>query len=264
MSHSASNIRNSSVPAPAVRVRGLVKAYGRHRVLDRLDLDVAPGEFVALLGKSGSGKTTLLRMLGNLDRITEGTLEAPLAKAVVFQEPRLLPWKRAWQNVALGVRAPDRKARAAALLGEVGLDDFTHVWPSTLSGGQAQRVALARALVREPKLLLLDEPFGALDALTRISIHRLVLSLWQTHRPAILLVTHDVEEALLLADRALVLAHGRITHAEPISLPRPRSTDHPEFRASRRRLLGWLGVQEQADTDGAVATLTRLPRGSLR
>ncbi len=196
----------------AVRVRGLSKQYAGRAVLDGLDLDIAPGEFVALLGRSGSGKTTLLRTLAGLAGADHGALEAPLAKAIVFQEPRLLPWKRTLQNVALGLRVGDARGRAAAMLDEVGLADRAAAWPAALSGGQAQRVALARALVREPKLLLLDEPFGALDALTRIDMHRLVLSLWRTHRPAVLLVTHDVDEAVLLADRVLVLAEGRVAH----------------------------------------------------
>ncbi len=223
-----------------------------------------PGEFVALLGRSGSGKTTLLRALAGLDSVAAGTVEAPLAKTVVFQEPRLMPWKRAWQNVALGLRAENARARAAASLREVGLEEFADAWPATLSGGQAQRVALARALAREPNLLLLDEPFGALDALTRISMHQLVLSLWKVHQPAVLLVTHDVDEALLLADRVLVLAEGRVASAEAVDLPRPRSTDHPEFRALRRHLLRTLGVEENALPPEGVLAAARLFRGPQR
>lgn len=235
---------------PAVRVRGAVKRFGSLTVLDGLDLDVARGEFVALLGRSGSGKTTLLRALGSLDRLTAGSVHAPSAVATVFQEHRLLPWKRAWQNVVLGLRVPDQRARAKAALAEVGLADKEEAWPAALSGGQGQRVALARALVREPELLLLDEPFGALDALTRIGMQALVRALCAAHRPAVLLVTHDVDEAVQLADRVLVLAEGRIAHEEVIRLAGPRSADHPEFRAIRRRLLAELGV---GASDEAVA-----------
>ena len=242
----------------SVHARGLTRRFGSRAVLDSLDLDIAPGEFVALLGRSGSGKTTLLRALAGLDRVSEGLLEAPLATATVFQEPRLMPWKRAWQNIALGLRVPDARKRALAALAEVELADFADAWPATLSGGQAQRVALARALAREPKLLLLDEPFGALDALTRISMHRLVKTLWRTHKPAVLLVTHDVDEAALLADRVLVLSEGRIAHQETIGLIAPRSVDQPEFRALRRRLLSSLGVETPAlETEPALATLPR-------
>jgi len=232
---------------PAVKVRAAVKRFGATTVLDGLHLDIASGEFVALLGRSGSGKTTLLRALGRLDRLSSGTIDAPLAIATVFQEHRLLPWKRAWQNVLLGLRGPDGRKRAEAALAEVGLADQANAWPATLSGGQGQRVALARALVREPKLLLLDEPFGALDALTRISMHKLVRTLCAAHHPAVLLVTHDVDEAVLLADRVLVLSEGRISHEETIRLQTPRSPDHAEFRAIRRRLLTQLGVDESLE-----------------
>ena len=235
---------NRETGDPAVKVRAAVKRFGATTVLDRLHLDIAPGEFVALLGRSGSGKTTLLRALGGLARLNAGSIDAPLAIATVFQEHRLLPWKRAWQNVVLGLRGANVRRRAEAALREVGLADHSNAWPATLSGGQGQRVALARALVREPKLLLLDEPFGALDALTRISMHRLVRSLCAAHHPAVLLVTHDVDEAVLLADRVLVLTEGRIGHEEIIRLASPRSSDHVEFRTVRRRLLAQLGVEE--------------------
>ena len=155
--------------------------------------------------------------------------------AVAFQEPRLVPWKRVLANVALGLRVADPQASARTALDEVGLAERASAWPATLSGGEAQRASLARALVREPCLLLLDEPFSALDALTRITMHRLVLSLWARHRPAVLLVTHDVDEALALADRVLVLGEGRITHSSPIGLPRPRDRDRPDLVALRLR-----------------------------
>jgi sulfonate transport system ATP-binding protein len=226
----------------AASVRGLSRTFGGRTVLDGLDLDIAPGEFVALIGRSGSGKSTLLRALAGLDREVTGQLSAASPVSVAFQEPRLVPWKRVLDNVALGLRAADPAAAARTALDEVGLTERAGAWPLTLSGGEAQRASLARALVREPRLLLLDEPFSALDALTRITMHRLVLSLWIRHQPAVLLVTHDVDEALALADRVLVLGHGQIEHSSRVTVPRPRVRDHPELVALRLRLLTDLGV----------------------
>ncbi|MFC4589816.1 ABC transporter ATP-binding protein [Sphaerisporangium corydalis] len=230
------------LPRRVAAVRGLTRRFGDRTVLDELDLDVHAGEFIALLGRSGSGKSTLLRALAGLDRDVEGGLEVTGTVAVAFQEPRLVPWKRVEANVALGLAAPDAAARARRALEEVELTGRAGAWPLTLSGGEAQRASLARALVREPELLLLDEPFSALDALTRITVHRLVLRLWAAHRPAVLLVTHDVDEALVLADRVLVLDGGRIAHEAAISAGRPRHRDHPELVALRARLLTALGV----------------------
>ncbi|MBN8938993.1 MAG: ABC transporter ATP-binding protein [Rhizobiales bacterium] len=229
---------------PVVRVSGLTRAFGGPNILDGLDLDIAPGSFVALLGRSGSGKSTLLRTLAGLDQAPAGTVAVPRERAVVFQEPRLVPWKRVWRNVALGLRGPDIRERALVALTEVGLSHRTEAWPLTLSGGEAQRTALARALVREPKLLLLDEPFASLDALTRLRMQGLVASLWRAHAPAVLLVTHDVDEALLLADRAVILDRGRIAADIPIRLARPRRHGDPAFIALRARLLAELGVDE--------------------
>ncbi|TQM31377.1 ABC transporter ATP-binding protein [Nocardia bhagyanarayanae] len=231
-----------------VRVRDAGRSFDGRAVLRGVDLDIAPGEFVALLGASGSGKSTLLRAIGGLDSGFTGTLEAPRSKAIVFQEHRLIPWITVWRNVILGVDGKGVRERALTALEEVGLAAKAEVWPATLSGGEAQRVALARALVRNPDLLLLDEPFGALDALTRLKAQALVARLWQQHRPAVLLVTHDVEEALLLADRALVLRDGRIAESFDIAIPRPRSVIDPEFSALRRRLLLALGVNPDAPT----------------
>jgi sulfonate transport system ATP-binding protein len=230
---------------PAAQVRGLSRAFGGRVVLDGVDLDIAPGEFVAMLGVSGTGKSTLLRALAGLDREVTGELSVPGPVAVAFQEPRLLPWRRVLANVALGLRVPDAGAVAGRALEEVGLTERADAWPLTLSGGEAQRAALARALVREPSLLLLDEPFSALDALTRIAMHRLVLRLWERHRPAVLLVTHDVDEALILADRVLVLASGRIVFSGPVEVPRPRDRDNPGLTALRHRLLTELGVNTE-------------------
>ncbi len=187
---------------------------------------------MALLGRSGTGKTTLLRILGGLDPGYDGDVLVPQHRAVVFQEPRLIPWLRVLPNVTLGLRpgAGGRaglRQRGLAALEEVGLADHAGAWPVTLSGGEAQRVALARALVREPQLMLLDEPFGALDALTRTRMHALLQDLCARHRPAVLLVTHDVDEAILLADRALVLVDGPITLDAPVSLGRPTGPGRP-------------------------------------
>jgi sulfonate transport system ATP-binding protein len=196
--------------SPAVVVTHLRRAYGSRIVIDNLNLRIERGEFVVLLGESGCGKTTLLRALAGLDPIDGGRIVAPRRPAVVFQEHRLLPWESLWRNVSLGLQAPDARARARAALSEVGLGERLDDWPRNLSGGQAQRVALARALVQEPELLLLDEPFAALDALTRIRMHTLVRELVAAHRPGVLLVTHDVDEAIALADRILVMRQGRI------------------------------------------------------
>lgn len=225
-----------------VRVEGLSRSFDGRPVIDDLDLALRPGEFTALLGRSGCGKSTLLRVLAGLDREIAGTLLVPKRRAVAFQAPRLMPWKRVWRNVLLGLPGRPERAVAESALEEVGLSHRSGAWPKTLSGGEAQRASLARALVREPDLLLLDEPFGALDALTRIKAQRLVAELWQRRGCAVLLVTHDVEEALLLADRALVMRDGVIAYDTPVDLPRPRDAGDPGFIALRTRLLAELGV----------------------
>jgi sulfonate transport system ATP-binding protein len=226
----------------AVEVRGLTRQFGENAVLRGLDLAIRPGEFVALLGRSGSGKSTLLRTLAGLDPAPPGTLRVPATKSVVFQEPRLLPWKRVWRNVALGLCSTNPRGRAEAALAEVGLRHRLNAWPLTLSGGEAQRAALARALVREPALLLLDEPFAALDALTRLRMQALVTELWRAHNPAVLLVTHDVDEALMLADRVVMLEDGKITLDQAVDMPRPRRHESAAFGQQRRALLAALGV----------------------
>ncbi|HEX8344666.1 MAG TPA: ABC transporter ATP-binding protein [Actinoplanes sp.] len=229
-----------------VHIAGLTRRFGDHVVLDSLDLDIAPGQFVALLGRSGSGKSTLLRALAELDYDVagEGTLNIPANVSVVFQDSRLLPWRRVLDNVVLGLRVPDARRRGTEALAEVGLEGRERAWPNELSGGEQQRAALARSLVGEPQLLLADEPFGALDALTRIRMHGLLRELCRRHRPTVLLVTHDVDEAVLLADRVVVLDHGRISVDVDLDLPEPRSHRDPRFQQYRELLLNALGVKE--------------------
>ena len=231
-----------SLAPSVVSVRGLSRHFGERAVLKDLTLAIGAGEFVALLGASGCGKSTLLRILADLDREIEGDVDVPIRRSVAFQAPRLMPWKRVWRNVVLGLPGSADRQVAMAALDEVGIGHRADQWPKVLSGGEAQRVSLARALVREPDLLLLDEPFAALDALTRIKAQELVGELWQRHGCAVLLVTHDVEEALLLSDRVLVMKDGVIAHEEKIALERPRDVTDPEFAALRGRLLSWLGV----------------------
>lgn len=228
----------------AAEVRDLKRSFGDLRVLNRIDLDIISGEFVALLGPSGCGKSTLLRVLAGLDREISGQVRVATRRAVVFQQPRLLPWKKVWRNVVLGLphnHTSNGRELAETVLAEVGLSHRADVWPKVLSGGEAQRVALARALVREPGLLLLDEPFAALDALTRIKAQDLVSELLARHRPSVLMVTHDVDEALRLADRVLVMSPGHIDHNIPVDLDSRDSTSE-DYIALRTRLLGTLGV----------------------
>ncbi|NUR06774.1 MAG: ABC transporter ATP-binding protein [Nocardioidaceae bacterium] len=234
--------------ARVAQVRDHHRSYGDTAVLQGVDLDIAGGEFVALLGRSGSGKSTLLRSLAGLDASPASEVQVDGRTSVSFQEPRLLPWRRVTENVGLALlstaRPEERARRAATALGEVGLTEKGEEWPLSLSGGQAQRVSLARALVSEPDLLLLDEPFSALDALTRIEMHRLVLQLWARHEPAVLLVTHDVDEALMLADRVLVLDEGRLAHEWTLPTPRhARTPTHPHLSEVREQVLAALGVQ---------------------
>jgi sulfonate transport system ATP-binding protein len=220
------------------------RSFDGRGILHGVDLDVRRGEFVALLGRSGSGKSTLLRILARLDDDFGGQLWVPDRPAVAFQDSRLLPWAKVIDNVTLGLRQRGVRQRALDLLEEVGLTDRAKAWPDTLSGGEAQRAALARALIRQPELLLMDEPFGALDALTRIRMHRLLRTLCDRYRPAVLLVTHDVDEAILLADRVLVLTDGRLSLDVPVDLPVSGRRHNPAFPELRTRLLGELGVED--------------------
>ncbi len=244
-----------------VAVRGLSKSFalggGRLQVLRSLDLVIRPGECLAVVGASGSGKTTLLRVLAGLDTPDAGEVRidgSPVQgvgteRAVIYQEPRLLPWLTVLGNVAFGLEArglarPDAEERARAAIRLVGLQDFEAAFPRQLSGGMAQRAGIARALAVRPEILLLDEPLGALDAMTRITLQEELARIWQDERVTMILVTHDLEEAIVLADRVLVLPRergGRPRLIE-VSLPRPRDRSEPDFVALRRRLMAELGL----------------------
>lgn len=213
----------------AVRLDGVVKAFGPRTVLRRLDLDIPAGQFLAVVGRSGGGKSTLMRLVAGLDAPTGGTVSVggqsvsglvPQVR-LLFQDARLVPWQRILQNVGIA-RGPGWQEAANAALRDVGLADRGREWPFVLSGGQKQRVALARALVSHPAVLLLDEPFGALDALTRIEMHALTERIWRERGFTVVLITHDVAEAVALADRVIVLRHGEIALDLPVDLPRPR------------------------------------------
>ena len=237
---------NLSLQPQGVRleVRNVDKRYGARDVLKKTELTIEPGQFVAIVGRSGCGKSTLLRLVAGLESVSGGTIRldgnniAGLSEdtRIMFQDSRLLPWKRVADNVALGL-PPERRSAAADVLARVGLGDRLGEWPARLSGGQRQRVALARALVHNPRLLLLDEPLGALDALTRIEMHRLIEGLWQASGFTALLVTHDVQEAVALADRVILIEDGQIALDQRIDLPRPRSHGDAAFAAIEKRIL---------------------------
>ena len=221
-------------------LRGLGKQYAGRSVLDRIDLKIKPGEFVAVVGRSGCGKSTLLRAIAGLEQPDSGQVKIGGGGArpevrMMFQDARLLPWKTVLDNVALGL--PDGRERARAALASVGLDSRAGEWPAVLSGGQRQRVALARALVHQPQLLLLDEPLGALDALTRIEMQRLIESLWLERGFTAVLVTHDVQEAVVLADRVLLIEEGRLALDLPVGLARPRARGSADFGALEKQVL---------------------------
>jgi len=236
----------------AVRLSRFSKAYRQRPVLQQVSLDVAPGEFVALIGRSGCGKSTLLRHIAGLERADSGSVMVDGLERtrlqddtrLVFQEARLLPWKRVWQNVGLGL-AGQARACALAALDDVGLADRADDWPATLSGGQRQRVALARALVHAPRLLLLDEPLGALDALTRIEMQQLIERLWLRQGFTVLMVTHDVSEAVALADRVVLIENGALALDVAVPCARPRERASSQFAALEgailQRILGRAG-----------------------
>jgi len=253
----STNSRTDGARGVPLQLDGLSKRYGERTVLNNARLHIAPGEFVAIVGRSGCGKSTLLRLVAGLETASAGSLHIdgqPLDglrrdTRIMFQDSRLLPWKRVIDNVALGLEANARPA-AAQVLAQVGLGDRQADWPARLSGGQRQRVALARALVHNPSLLLLDEPLGALDALTRIEMHALIEDLWQRNGFTALLVTHDVQEAVVLADRVVLIEDGVIALDERIDLPRPRARGDAAFAALEERILDRV-LQRPARDDAA-------------
>ena len=238
----------------AVQVQALSKAFAGRQVLSEIELEIPAGQFVAVVGRSGCGKSTLLRLLAGLEQASSGQLlsgEQPLAQQasatrLMFQDARLLPWKKLIDNVGLGLRG-DWRPQALQALAEVGLADRANEWPAALSGGQKQRVALARALIHQPRLLLLDEPLGALDALTRIEMQQLIERLWQQHGFTVVLVTHDVAEAVALADRVILIEDGRIGLDLSIPLARPRPRASAELAALEAQVLHKVLLQPAAE-----------------
>ncbi|WP_414640256.1 ATP-binding cassette domain-containing protein [Bordetella sp.] len=234
-------------PGLSIDIDGLGRSFDGRQVLADLDLHIPSGEFVAIVGRSGCGKSTLLRLLSGLDAPTHGGIKldgVPQkgihgALRIMFQDSRLLPWKSVLDNVSLGLQGDRKQIRAQALdaLAQVGLADRAGEWPARLSGGQRQRVALARALIHGPRLLLLDEPLGALDALTRIEMQDLIERLWRQHGFTAVLVTHDVSEAVALADRVLLIENGRVTLDRRVDLGRPRERGEADFAALEHDIL---------------------------
>jgi sulfonate transport system ATP-binding protein len=234
----------------AIHVRDLRKSFGDNAVLKGIDLQIAAGQFVAIVGKSGCGKSTLLRLLLGLEQPSAGTfsfgdgavpIDNPRVARVMFQEPRLLPWASVIANVEVGLgsdrKKPGARERALATLRAVELEDKRDAWPAVLSGGQKQRASLARALVSQPRILALDEPLGALDALTRITMQRLLERMWRDQGFTALLVTHDVAEAVTIADRVIMIDNGKIALDVAVNLPRPRTRGSAEVAALEGRIL---------------------------
>jgi sulfonate transport system ATP-binding protein len=254
-----------------LRLQGLSKRYGSRDVLRSTELNVRPGEFVAIVGRSGCGKSTLLRLVAGLESASAGGvfIEGKAVQGlntdtrIMFQDARLLPWKRVLDNVALGLPAAQAD-RANEVLAQVGLAERAADWPARLSGGQRQRVALARALVHQPRLLLLDEPLGALDALTRIEMHSLIEGLWRRLGFTALLVTHDVQEAVALADRVILIEDGVIALDERVTLARPRSRGDAAFAALEKRILDRVLQHDDANEANTEAFWPGVPAHGLR
>jgi sulfonate transport system ATP-binding protein len=233
----------------SVAIEKVSIAFGGRTVLENFDIEISAGEFVAIVGRSGCGKSTLLRSVVGLEKpqsgtITLGNVAERIAEhngkpdvRVMFQDSRLLPWRRVLPNVMLGLE-PALAPQARKVLAQVGLAERANDWPATLSGGQRQRVALARALVHDPNLLLLDEPLGSLDALTRIEMQQLIEDIWRSRGFTAMLVTHDVAEAISLADRVILIEGGRVALDEVVNIPRPRTRGSARFAALEERILG--------------------------
>lgn len=244
-----------------VVINAVSKQYKGRTVLNNINLHIPSGQFVAVVGRSGCGKSTLLRLLAGLEKTSSGTLLAgniPLSEArddtrMMFQDARLLPWKSIIDNVGLGLKGKTWRAAALEALAAVGLADRANEWPAALSGGQKQRVALARALIHRPGLLLLDEPLGALDALTRIEMQDLIESLWQQYHFTVLLVTHDVSEAVAMADRVLLIEQGQIGLDLPVDLPRPRRKGSARLAELEAEVLDRVMTRSPLETEKRVA-----------
>jgi len=229
----------------SVAIKNVSIAFGERTVLEDFDVDISAGEFVAIVGRSGCGKSTLLRSVVGLETPQTGTIILGNVREhnckpdvrVMFQDSRLLPWRRILPNVMLGLE-PALIPRARKVLAQVGLAERANDWPATLSGGQRQRVALARALVHDPNLLLLDEPLGSLDALTRIEMQQLIEDVWRNRGFTAMLVTHDVAEAVSLADRVILIEGGRVALNEVVNIARPRTRGSARFAALEERILG--------------------------
>ncbi len=265
------NTSDKSPSGVGLNLRALSKRYGARDVLRNAQLAVEPGQFVAIVGRSGCGKSTLLRLVAGLEEASAGSISVdgkPLDglstdTRIMFQDARLLPWKRVADNVALGL-PPEQRAAAQDVLQRVGLGDRGRDWPAKLSGGQRQRVSLARALVHQPRLLLLDEPLGALDALTRIEMHRLIEGLWQASGFTALLVTHDVQEAVALADRVILIEDGQIVLDETINLARPRQHGDAAFAALEKRILDRVLQKPDAEPERPQESWLGQPAHGLR
>ena len=251
---------------PIIELEGVSKRYGDMLALDNVSLRIEKGEFVVIVGASGCGKSTTLNMIAGFDHPSEGLVkvegrqvtEVSPNTGMVFQQYALFPWLSVLDNIAYGLKMKgmkkaERRAIAQQFVDMVGLKGFENAYPKQLSGGMKQRVTIARVLANDPAVMLFDEPFAALDALTRIKMHRLIIELWRKHTPAVLLVTHDVDEAILLADRVIVLENGKIAEQLRIDLPRARDTGQEGFQTIRARLLGGLGVEVQASVPAASA-----------
>jgi sulfonate transport system ATP-binding protein len=261
-----------------LKLENLRKSFHSQEVLRGIDLEVAPGQFVAIVGRSGCGKSTLLRLISSLVPPTEGSVILDGQRSqhlnsdvrMMFQDSRLLPWQRVIDNVELGLIGTKHQSQAASRqkaregLVSVGLGDRGKEWPAVLSGGQQQRVSLARALVSEPRLLLLDEPLGALDALTRVEMQGLLERLWQEQGFTAFLITHDVEEAVVLADRVVLIEDGQIALDIPVDLPRPRQRGNPVFARTVETLVQRvLGQHEKGVSQAEGAQLEPIGSGAV-
>lgn len=250
----------------SIQLGGVRKQFGSKTILRNIELTIPPGQFVAVVGRSGCGKSTLLRLLAGLDTVSDGNIQTGQGQSLLavksqirlmFQDSRLLPWKSVIDNVGLGLKG-NYSAQALQALEAVGLQDRAKDWPATLSGGQRQRVALARALIHQPRLLLLDEPLGALDALTRIEMQQLIEKLWRQHGFTVLLVTHDVSEAVSVADRVILIENGQIGLDLPVQAAHPRVRGSAQLSALEGQILNRILGQPQTPSNITALPTTRV------